>query len=157
MTSNKTYIYSRVLGSVFGLGFFPFMPGTFASMICAAGAFVLFRDTEISLLPDIGILLILVLLSISAASALSRSGDEWDPSWFVMDEFAGMWMALLGLPKGNIPVIVTAWLLFRIFDILKPWFIRRVDNMDFPAAFVLDDLLAAVPAWLGAFIVWKLL
>lgn len=157
MGKNKNYIYSRVLGSVFGLGFVPFMPGTFASLICAVGAFVLFRNTELALAADIGILLIFVLLGILAATPLRALGDDQDPSWFVMDEFAGMWLAMLGLPKGNIPVILTAWLLFRIFDILKPWFIKRVDSMNSPLAVVLDDLLAAIPAWLGAFIVWKLL
>lgn len=157
MTRNKTQLFSRILGSALGLGYFPLMPGSLASLFCAAAAFFLAGRIEIGFFTDLGIFLLLLLLGLISAAALSQREGKEDPSWFVMDEVAGMWLAMLGLPKDNIPVVITAWLLFRIFDIFKPWIIGRVDKMNTSAAMILDDLLAAVPAWLGAFILWKLL
>jgi phosphatidylglycerophosphatase A len=133
------------------------MPGTLASLFCAAAAYFFARSTAIPLILDIGILLVLVLLGLLCARHLVRERGIKDPVWFVLDEISGMWLALLGLPKNNIPVLLTAFVLFRIFDIFKPWIIRRVDEMENAGSIILDDLLAAVPAWVGAFLLSVLL
>jgi phosphatidylglycerophosphatase A len=156
MVQTKRIHISALLGSAFGLGRIPFMPGTVASFACVVLAFLLSRSMRIPLIADLGILLLFCLLGFLSIATLSRRGLSGDPSWFVMDEIAGMWLALLGLPKQNIPVLIMAFVLFRLFDILKPWLIKRIDQMEQPSAVMLDDLLAAVPAWLGAFILWKL-
>lgn len=157
MNTNKKPWLSMGLASGLGLGFFPWMPGTLVSLLCAAAAFFLARSMTIPLIFDISILLVLILLGLLCARNLVRKKGIKDPAWFVLDEISGMWLALLGLPKDRIPVLVGAFVLFRIFDILKPGIIRRVDEMENAGGIILDDLLAAVPAWIVAFLLSILL
>ncbi len=66
-----------------------------------------------------------------------------DPKAFVLDELAGMTLALLFVPLTPVSIIL-ALLLFRFFDILKPLGIRRLDAMKHPSGIVWDDLLAGL-------------
>ncbi len=155
--NTKTRRLSRGVGSLFGVGFFPFMPGTAAALVTACIAWLVARTVSLSLIWDIEIFLVLLLLGLLSAYDLIRHEGVKDPGWFVMDEAAGMWLALLGLPKDNLPVLAAAFAVFRIFDIAKPWIIKKADRLPGAAAIMLDDLLAAVPAWLTAFGLWKIL
>lgn len=70
-----------------------------------------------------------------------------DPGWIVVDEAAGMLVALAGLPLGAGWVgIGLAFLLFRLFDILKPWPVSWADGLHGPTGVMLDDILAGAIA-----------
>jgi phosphatidylglycerophosphatase A len=62
---------------------------------------------------------------------------------FVMDEVAGAMLGLLGSPK-TVPVYVAGFLLFRLFDVWKPWPIGRIEQFKGPWTIVGDDLAAGV-------------
>jgi phosphatidylglycerophosphatase A len=79
-----------------------------------------------------------------------RPGE--DPSEIVIDEVAGQWLAMLfpavaffskDLPMAW-PAPITAFVLFRLFDITKPWLVGRADARHDPAGVMLDDLWAGV-------------
>ncbi|MDT0683975.1 phosphatidylglycerophosphatase A [Roseicyclus sp. F158] len=91
-----------------------------------------------------------------AARAETRSGDH-DPSWIVVDEAVGMWIALLPLSGGlwfagadpwlfPWPGWVGAFAMFRLFDIWKPWLVGRADRMGTPEGLMLDDVAAGIMA-----------
>ena len=89
-------------------------------------------------------------VTIKAELAL-RPGEE-DPSEIVIDEVAGMWLAML-FPAAGFwmrdmsmvwPGPVAAFLLFRLFDIRKPWLVGRADRRGDPAGVMLDDLWAGL-------------
>ncbi len=88
-------------------------------------------------------------LTQAAASAKSTfQGDAHaapDPSIVVIDEIVGMWATLLFLPKSP-PVIVLAFILFRFYDIVKPFPARRLERIRLGWGIMLDDLVAAVYA-----------
>ncbi|WP_179300257.1 phosphatidylglycerophosphatase A family protein [Pseudothioclava arenosa] len=93
-------------------------------------------------------------VTIKAELAL-RPGEE-DPSEIVIDEVAGMWLALL-FPAAGFwmrdmsmvwPGPVAAFLLFRLFDISKPWLVGRADRRGDAAGVMLDDLWAGLFAGL---------
>ena len=76
------------------------------------------------------------------------AGDpDQDPGWVVVDEAAGMLLALAALPAtaGWVGVGL-AFLLFRAFDILKPWPVSWADNLGGPVGVMLDDILAGAIA-----------
>ncbi len=105
----------------------------------------------------------------ACAQALRDRPGE-DPSEIVIDEVAGQWLALLfpsaafffGPGKEGLlpwPAWVGAFVLFRLFDITKPWLVGRADRRHDPAGVMLDDLWAGVFAGIGvilAGILWHL-
>lgn len=68
-----------------------------------------------------------------------------DPGEIVIDEVAGMWLALLFLPK-SILLFSLAFILFRIFDITKPWIIGKIQSLHGGFGIMLDDILAGILA-----------
>ena len=73
--------------------------------------------------------------------------NDHDPSEVVIDEAVGMWIALFMLPH-SIAIYSMAFILFRIFDIFKPSFIYRVQNLPSGWGIMMDDVLAGIIAWL---------
>jgi len=70
-----------------------------------------------------------------------------DPGWIVVDEAAGMLVALAALPAGAGWIgAVAAFLLFRAFDILKPWPVSWADGLHGATGVMLDDILAGAIA-----------
>ena len=86
------------------------------------------------------------VLAVAGFWAAGRLDCSKDPGWFVVDEGAGMLLALAALPGPGLPGLVLAFLLFRVFDIAKPWPVSWADRQEGPAGVMLDDLLAGVIA-----------
>lgn len=88
-----------------------------------------------------------------ATAAYTRGADDHDPSEVVIDEVAGMFVTLLPLSFGlwhagaaahvfPWPGWVAGFLLFRLFDVWKPWIIGRLDRNGGMAGVMLDDVVA---------------
>ncbi len=91
----------------------------------------------------------LALAAVLAAAgfwAARQLGPGEDPGWFVVDEGAGMLLALAALPTPDALGLALAFALFRLFDILKPWPVSWADRQEGPAGVMLDDLLAGAIA-----------
>lgn len=157
MNNHNKRVFSRIITSMFGIGYFPGFPGTIASLVTATLAFLLASNIKIVWLLDVEIFLGLMLLGLVFGADLARHQNIKDPKWFVMDEAAGMWLSMMLLPKDNIWVVLIAFALFRIFDIWKPWLIRKAEKLPGATGIMLDDVLAALPAWLITFGIWKII
>ena len=97
------------------------------------------------------------MLGFFAGNDLVKHQSIKDPSWFVMDEAAGMWLSMMLLPKDNVWVILVAFFMFRLFDIWKPWVIKKAEKLPGATGIMLDDVMAAIPSWMITFIIWKLI
>lgn len=101
------------------------------------------------LLGPAGALLLAVVATVAgwlAVRALPQDGDQ-DPGWIVVDEAAGMLLALAALPAGaGWAGVALAFLLFRAFDILKPWPVSWADRQEGATGVMLDDILAGAMA-----------
>jgi phosphatidylglycerophosphatase A len=126
----------RFLATFGYVGEFPAGPGTAASAVAAVIAWYGFDA-----LPWIagGLTLAGFLLTFPA----ERAFDSKDPGKFVIDEVCGMMVSVLWLPK-TLPFFIAAFVLFRIFDIFKPWPVGRLDRMKHPSGILWDDLAAGV-------------
>ncbi|MEA2076585.1 MAG: phosphatidylglycerophosphatase A [Candidatus Marinimicrobia bacterium] len=156
MKTSRSRWLSHTIGSFLGIGYFPLFPGTVASLVTAALAYVLALNFDIKLIWDIEIFFVLLLLGLLSGYDLVKHKDIKDPKWFVMDEAAGMWLSLIAIPKDNIWLVLIAFALFRVFDITKPWLISKAEKIPGATGIMFDDVLAAIPAWLITFAVWKL-
>ena len=129
-----------VLSSWFGVGRLPKAPGTFGSL--AALPVVLLMS---GLGPVVGavFLVVFVGLAIRAAGITEQVLRQRDPGVIVVDEVAGMLVALYLLP-ATWGFLAGGFFLFRLFDIVKPFPIRRLERLPGGAGVVLDDVLAGV-------------
>jgi phosphatidylglycerophosphatase A len=129
-----------ILSSCFGVGLIPVAQGTFGTLAAIPLAMALAR---LSPMAGACVLFFFILLAIwgSARSAAALANE--DPGEVVIDEVAGLLLTLFLLPATAFNLCL-GFVLFRLFDILKPYPIRRLEKIGGGAGIVLDDLLAGV-------------
>ena len=89
--------------------------------------------------------LLVLLVGIPAAGIVAREAATEDPSFVVLDEVAGQWVALIAV--GTRPwEWLLAFLLFRVFDIVKPSPARQFDRMHSGFGIMMDDVAAGIYA-----------
>jgi len=124
-------------------GYLPFAPGTWASLLSAGILYFV---------PWFNRPAVIALLVLAGLFAVERSrGEERDPDYIVIDELIGLLVATTGhdLDKWN---IVKAFILFRAFDILKPYPIRKVERLPGACGIIADDVLAGIYASIALFV-----
>ena len=140
--------------SLFGLGFIPFASGTIGSL---AGIALWLALREI-IPPRTMILAIVLIFLLSWAITevyLRKKTTEHDPSEVIIDEVIGQWVSLIPLvylDSIEYPMInnqfyiflLTSFLLFRFFDIFKPWPISIIDRQKNSFSVLFDDVLAGL-------------
>lgn len=128
----------------FGSGAIPFAPGTFGTLMAIPFYLVL------SLLPPlfyIAFVVLFIAFSSWVSDKVSREIHEHDHPGMCIDEFAGFFVTMIFAPAGLI-WIVLGFVLFRIFDIWKPWPIRLIDEKVHGGfGMILDDVVAGLFAF----------
>jgi len=125
----------------FGAGFFPALPGTFTSLLAILLVFLL--QPGLSLL--FTAILIALILGITLTSEIEKN-DGTDPGHIVIDELAGQWLTFFFIGHLSILIILAGFILFRLFDILKPLGINKIQELKGGWGVMLDDVLAAIYA-----------
>jgi phosphatidylglycerophosphatase A len=125
----------------FGAGLSRFAPGTMGTIVAVPFIFLL------KALPPAGfwsLLLILFLLGIYLCDITARRLRKHDPGGIVWDEMVGYWLSVAFVPV-QWPWLLAAFLLFRLFDILKPWPIRQSERLFRGGLGIMaDDIIAAI-------------
>lgn len=143
----------RLVLSVLGTGFLRPAPGTWGSLVALPLAWAL------HVLAGPGNLVVatafLYTLGLCLTEREIAEGGDSDPSWIVLDEVVGQWVALFPVSVGAYltgarvlelwPEILAGFLLFRLFDIWKPWLVGRADRRGDATGVMMDDV------WAGAF------
>ncbi len=125
----------------FGSGTIPFAPGTFGTLF--AIPFYLMAHV-FSNLTYLFITLLVVLASILICEKVSRDVSVDDHQGMCLDEFAGFFVTMINAPYGW-QWVVLGFILFRVFDIWKPWPIRFFDkNLHGGFGMIFDDVLAGL-------------
>ena len=104
------------------------------------GALVHHNTQTLTLLTAVGVV-VATAVGIPAATRAAREAGREDPGFVVIDEVAGQWVALMFMPPLW-PNALLAVILFRFFDILKPWPIRRFEALPEGTGIMADDLVA---------------
>jgi phosphatidylglycerophosphatase A len=129
------------VASVFGAGYSPVASGTVGSLVTAVAIWLL----PLTLLRTAIALVVVTLVGIWAGGRVERVLGRKDPGVIVIDEVAGMLLAVMGLPR-SLPVLITAFLLFRLFDIWKPFPARESQALTGGMGVMVDDLIAGLYA-----------
>ncbi len=133
-----------VLATWFGCGCWPFGPGTAGSLGAVAAAWLLCRLTGLAPVWLLAAAAALLLPAIWAAGQVARSSGKEDPGIVVVDEVLGQWVALAAAGAFTFTGAAAAFVLFRLFDIIKPWPVRAAERLPGGWGIVADDVLAGV-------------
>jgi phosphatidylglycerophosphatase A len=132
-----------VIATAFGAGYAPIAPGTAGSAV----ALVILWLVPFSQLGLIIFFLAVTFFGTWAAEVAEAAVGDKDPGVIVIDEVAGMTLSVLVLPL-TIPVLLTGFVLFRIFDVVKPFPANRLQALHGGVGVMIDDLVAGVYALL---------
>jgi phosphatidylglycerophosphatase A len=145
----KRSLWAWALGTWFGCGYLKPGPGTYGSAAAAVlwyvGArFLAPTATTLAVVTLVAAVLI-TLIGIPAATTVARESGRKDPGFVVIDEVAGQLFALVLLRPDPAHALL-GLVLFRVFDITKPWPIRRLEALPEGTGIMLDDVAAGLAA-----------
>ncbi len=151
----KKTAWAWALGTWFGAGYLKPGPGTYGSVAAVvlwflAAHILSFSGTTLSLATLTAAALV-TLVGIPASTIVARESGRKDPGFVVIDEVAGQLFALILMPPDWQHALL-ALVLFRLFDIWKPWPIRRIEALPEGYGIMLDDVAAGLLALLAGFI-----
>lgn len=143
---------SKLIATVFGIGYLRPAPGTWGSL---AGVIMALALHVFGGFPALFVATFIVCaIGWWATAAMTRGSEDHDPSEIVIDEVAGQWIALwvvsFGAWSAGVPALVmypgwiAAFVFFRLFDIWKPWLVGWADRRGDALGVMLDDVIAGV-------------
>lgn len=140
----KNPVYFLAFG--FGSGLSPVAPGTFGTL--AAVPIYLALTYLVNVYVYLAIAILFGLLGFWLCGKTAKDLGVHDHPGIVWDEIVGFLITMFLVPLSWVWV-VTGFVLFRLFDIVKPWPIRRIDqNVAGGVGIMLDDVLAGICAWI---------
>ncbi len=136
---------ARFIATMLELGRVPFAPGTVASAVALPFAWLILMSIGPAGLWSAALLA--AAIGIWASDVYVRETGKKDPSECVIDELAGQWLACAFAPL-SIPGFALAFVLFRLFDITKPWPASAAERLQGGLGVVADDMVAGLFAGL---------
>jgi phosphatidylglycerophosphatase A len=148
-TGHKT-LWAWAVATFFGAGLGKPGPGTWGSaaavLLWAAFAWAAHPSRTTLLIALLAGIVVSIAVGVPAATVAARESGRHDPGFVVVDEVAGQWIALLGSPADWRHALI-ALVLFRLFDITKPFPARQLERLPKGWGIVFDDVAAGLYAW----------
>ena len=134
--------FAMVITTLFGLGFSKFAPGTVGSIFGLITAWLIVSNTSTTYL--IVATIFVFFIGVFLSSIYSKYLNTNDPSRIIIDELVGQWITLFFLPPDLLYYLI-GFLLFRFFDIFKPWPANWADRkLHGGLGIMLDDVFAGI-------------
>jgi phosphatidylglycerophosphatase A len=133
---------ARFIASGFSLGYFKKAPGTWTSAYTAAVSYLIlyYLGYEVLILASF----ICAMIGLFAVDLCLKEETDKDPSWITIDEVVGQSLGLCCLFSANIFYLILGFVLFRLFDIFKPWPISWAEKAKGALGVMLDDVIAGI-------------
>lgn len=136
--------FHRIMATCLGIGYIGKGGGTVAAVVTAIAWYLIQVGREIHLGTQLTITLLITALGIWSGNKV-EAGWGKDDKKVVIDEMAGMCVSLLLIPM-QLKYVITAVVLFRFFDIVKPLFIRKTEQLPGGWGVMIDDVVAGIYA-----------
>ncbi|PXA74474.1 phosphatidylglycerophosphatase A [Vibrio sp. 11986-1-5] len=146
----------HLLATGFGSGLSPIIPGTMGTLASIPLYLLL---VQLPLFAYLFVVLMACILGVKICQVTSTDMQVHDHGSIVWDEFAGFWITMSIVPLLQLPIfdwqwIVTGFVLFRFFDMVKPWPIGWLDKqVEGGVGIMLDDIVAGIMAAIMLFFV----
>ncbi len=140
----------------FGSGLSPVVPGTMGTLV-SIPFYLLLVQLPVSMY--VGVVLLACIIGVKICQVTSDDMRVHDHGSIVWDEFAGFWITMLVVPLCHLPTldwhwIVSGFVLFRFFDMLKPWPISWLDKkVSGGFGIMIDDIVAGIIAALVLYVI----
>ena len=135
--------FNTIFVSVFGIGFIPIASGTFGSLAGLLIGYILYL---INFNLFFIIIPLLFIFGVIASNTYQKQTGEKDSSVIVIDEVVGQLIAMIFV-VDNLTLVLCSFIIFRIFDIFKPWPASYADKkIDGGLGVMLDDVFAGIYA-----------
>lgn len=136
-------LFHKLISTSLGIGYIGKGAGTVAAVACSVCWYLAWANGY----PPVSSLIITAVITLVGIWSANVVSTIWgkDPARVVIDEVAGMCISLLFVPV-TVKYVLTALLLFRFFDILKPLFIRKLEKLPGGWGIMFDDVLAGIYA-----------
>ncbi|MEE8364474.1 MAG: phosphatidylglycerophosphatase A [Gammaproteobacteria bacterium] len=134
----------HLLSLGFGAGLSPYAPGT-AGTIVSVPLYLLL--SQLALIPYVTVIIAGFALGVYLCHYTSQALGVHDHSGIVWDEFIGYWITMIAVPAVTWQWVLTGFVLFRFFDIVKPWPVKLADKrLKGGFGIMFDDVLAGLYA-----------
>lgn len=132
---------SEWIATCFKVGYLPLAPGTWGSVFAILLWWAFLKNVNIYIF---GILIIFSFLIgiVTSNIVIDQRGDA-DPSYIIIDELVGQWLALLFIPHEYFYIVIS-FISFRFFDIIKPWPISLIEKLPKGLGVMSDDFIAGL-------------
>jgi len=148
--------WAWLVGTFFGIGWLKPGPGTYASVAATAIWFLTAHTVHLgssALAITTAVAAILATaIGIRASTIVACEAGREDPGFVVIDEVAGQWVALIAIHPDVLHAVL-ALVLFRFFDIAKPWPVRKLEDLHGGTGIMLDDVAAGVLALVSGLLI----
>ena len=134
---------SELIGTVFFIGKLPLAPGTWGSAFALLIWYLISPSIESPLF--LLITLVLFFIGVAVSQVLIDDWKEDDPSVIIIDEWVGQWIGLWLVPHDIVWGLVS-FFWFRVFDILKPGPVQKMDDIKSGIGVMMDDAVAGILA-----------
>jgi phosphatidylglycerophosphatase A len=147
VAKSKAPAWAWVVATFFGAGFGRPGPGTWAAVATTLlwGGLARFADPASLPIFAAAFAAAATLIGIPAATRVARALGKGDPSQVVIDEVAGQMIAFIAVPL-NWRCLLAGLILFRVFDITKPFPVRRLERLPEGTGIMFDDVGAGLYA-----------
>jgi len=135
---------ARIIATWFGCGYAPKAPGTAGSLAALGLAWLLHRYTGVQWGSFAFLAAILFPVAVWSADVTAAVMGLEDPQIVVVDEVVGQWLTLAGAFTLNYKSWLAGFVLFRLFDMWKPFPVRRFERLPGGLGIVADDVMAGV-------------
>jgi phosphatidylglycerophosphatase A len=136
-------LWATLIATFFGIGRLRPGPGTWGSvatvLLWAALSYELSPTLRTPVV--VALIILVIIIGIPAATQVCRASGSKDPQFVVIDEVAGQLIALIAVPLAW-KTFVAGFILFRVFDIVKPPPVRQLERLPEGTGIVLDDVAA---------------
>jgi phosphatidylglycerophosphatase A len=131
--------FARMISTFFYVGDFPVAPGTVATFVGLLLALALMGSPILYIV----VFIVITVLGLALSGRVEKILGRKDPGCVVIDEVSGILLAVFLLPP-SLPVLVTAFFLFRAFDMFKIWPANQFEAMGGGLGIMADDLAAGL-------------
>ncbi len=123
------------------IGFMPYMPGTFGTLLGVMLFLFIYSSFFLYVLVSVFLVLFGIWISSVAEREIFKVKDSPE---IVIDEVVGFLIAMAFIGDINFFSVITGFILFRAFDILKPYPIKRIQNIGGGLGIMIDDIIAGI-------------
>lgn len=137
---------TEIIASCFYIGYIPGAPGTYGSL------FALILLSQFNFLSKTIPILIFIIIGLIFSTRMEKQTNNEDDQRIVIDEFVGLLITFY-LFKPNFTFLIIGFILFRLYDIYKPYPIKKIQNLPAGFGIMADDILAGIYARIVIFLI----